>query len=472
MKNIFLLLAFAFFVFTSCQKEDEFDKIEIETITEEPQEINPEITFKAVDKNGVPISDVNLQIFEEGTQTLELLTDNSGTVTTEIALESLDKRLLLRGEKTIYEDNILRIEPEQIAAGFVEITLTSTEESTPITGANVASLLRTDVVLVRGRVTDAVGNPGGFLVYIYELDAILNNDTTLFQNYVFLDQQGFYEMLVPVDVELALSIFEIDGCATTQFKTINAEDIPLPEGYFAESIGSFSEDTTLPTNTNASQSNGATLELTFTGSVVDCDGIPVENATVRFYSVDFITPRLIGSVTTDANGYYNTILDAGCLGLPTIVATISAPNTPQVSYSVDYVEGETTVDFGDRVICGASTFSISDHYSTANRISNNHLLLESYVAGTSLIITENLNAAEQFLLVAETNTDGNWVCTSFEFYQDGELLYRNSEDFLFLLADDGDKIRLNIIGILVEILSGPDAGSDGALFQGSATIYK
>lgn len=472
MKNILFLLALVCFVFTSCQKEEEFDDIDIAVIEDEPQEINPEISFRAVDVNGTPLTDVKLQIFDEGTQKLEVFTDDSGSVTAQIPSETLEKRLLMLGEKAIYNDNILRIEPEQIEAGIVEIVLTPVEETTPINESNVSSLLSSDVVLVNGRVTDAVGNPGGFIVYIYELDAILNGDTTLFQNYVYLDGNGSYEMLVPVDVELVVSIFEFDPCSADQFRTINAQDVSFPDGFFGENIGTFTEDTTLPTNTNAGQITGQPVDLTFTRSVVDCDGLPIENSMVRFFTVDFTGGTLIGSVNTNSDGSFSRTLNVGCVGFPSYVAVINSPNTPPFSYSTAYNEGEDTVEFGEMESCGQSSFTISNHINTTDQITNNNLILAAYEEDVSVTITANTNATDQFLLTGEKMPNGFWTGTGFEFYQNGTLLYRGNQDFLLSLIDDGDRVRINLIGIEVEILSGPDAGTLGALFNGTGTIFK
>ncbi len=473
MKNILFLLALVCFVLTSCQKEEEFDEIAIEVTEQPPQEINPEVSFRAIDRNGNPLSDVKLQVFEEGTQALEVFTDNTGMVTTEIPSQTLEKRLLLLGEKEVYKDHVVRIEPEQIESGLVEIVLSPVETSASIIESNASTLVTSDVVLLNGQVTDASGNRGGFAVYIYELDAILNGDTTLFADYVLLDNpQGTYEMLVPANVDLVLSIFEFDPCSADQFRTINAEDIALPDGYFGENIGSFTEDTTLPTNTNAGEITGQPVDLTFNGKVIGCGDLPVANSFVSFYTIDFTGGSLLGSTTTDSEGIFSKTLNIGCVGYPGFVAIVNSPNTPQFSYSTNYVEGEDSVDFGELASCGQSIFTIGNHTNTGD-ITSNNLIVADYEEEVSIRITASANATDQFLLAGDKMNNGFWSMSEFEYYENGELLYRlNSQDMIFSVIDDVDRIRMNILGIEVDILSGPDAGTMGGLFSGTATIFK
>lgn len=193
---------------------------------------------------------------------------------------------------------------------------------------------------------------------------------------------------------------------------------------------------------------------------------------VSIYTIDFTGGTLIGTISTDAAGNFNETLEIGCIGAPGFVAVINSPNTPQFSYSTVYTEGSDSVEFGELESCGESIFTISNHTNTG-QISHNNLQLAAYEENVSITITQNANATEEFLFVGQTDLNGNWRGSDFEYYENGELLYKsNTDDFFFQLIDDGDRLRMNLVGFNIDILAGPDAGTIGSLIQGSAVIFK
>lgn len=473
MKNFAYFLVFSLCILvSSCNKDDAYDITETIITEEEPTEGTPDITIRTIDGVGQSVPEAAITVYVNGVNEVQEITDANGEA--QITLPTLPEgeRAFLFGEKTLYDENLIRIEPEDIQAGVVEIVLRQPEPIDGYDGSNVLPLITSSSVLVNGMVTDPLGNPAEGEVLIFEGSLFSGG----FSNSVNLDANGYYEMLVPDNQNLLLLILPDEDC--TPFNIfLNEPDVPMPPfPFYAENIGPFTQDTTLPTNTNATPNEEVSINVM--GTIMDCDNNPFPNSKLLFSNRD---GEVMDSLYTDATGAFNTIVEVTiCGGSDMLIIEVIPPASTGLDngeFYADFSSSDTQIDFGTLNIGGGCgnflTFTDDDE--------NNIIILEpielvNYDPNAMLVITESdvltgpLGSGE-INLVIEKNGPQNWSITTFEYVRDGVSLYVNNGTPVVILQDNGTTIFCVIQGLIVDVLSGPNAGQTLELSGALAVNY-
>ncbi len=452
-KNIKYLsfLGLLIFCLTSCDQEG-YDFTEETTIDGEPVFEAPELKVNVRDNDGNVISDALLHFYFDGEKKITLATDTNGEVMTELPIDANGEvNTLIFCEKEEYNDNVLRIDSEHIQSGEVDVILNNYGGF--FGGSNVQGMLNTEVIKLNGSVTDNFGNPGGFIVIVFEEDFIAIGDTSVFIDYAPI-VNGDYEILVPSNTELYLCIIELSDCTFENFTSINEEDLDLGSGLYAELIGGFFQDTTLPTNNNGGQNGSSESILEVVGSLKDCIDQPMANTEVILAVSNFSGFDTLEILNTDQDGNFFGEINRCNISSTSLVLQITPdPSTGLAAYTetLGFDSSLALLDFGDIEICYREYLQLSDG---TNEIFEENLEILNYdeANGVLDIVVINSFGNESMLFEFRKDTSGMWFGQKFEVAFGSTIAYVNTESFNVDVADfnDGFSLKCDITNLEIE----------------------
>ncbi|MEM9821093.1 MAG: hypothetical protein AAF985_08480 [Bacteroidota bacterium] len=463
----YLMLSSCFLSLFACTPDDEFDIVETQTEIEAPNEIDPEVAIIVSDPSGNLLEGVRLAYYDNGEKKTETMTDFNGQAKLVLRNHDEDTRGIVFSQKASFNDQVLRLENVHVEANQLSFTMEVPDENSPGLHTNVEGFLSNDFVLISGNVSDGTGTPGVGTVFIFEPEAVIEGDSSAFSNTTIIDENGDYELLVPQGIELYAVIYEFDVCSPNLINFINEEDVLINGSYFAQDLGAFTEDTTLPPNTNAHQTVSEEINVFLSGTALDCVGEALMDATVEVYTIGFPS-ELVATVATNGDGYYQAELTQ-CTNFPAVgVRIFSGSNFKDFSLPFDV--NDPVVDFETQSVCFDNAFQIL--VPNEGTITYTNFEIESYTAGNSLVLVETAGATQFRLKFEYDSTTTVWKGTQLELYEGTDLLYESYQDFTVFITDEGQKITGNFPGVNVIVQSGPSQGELLSLFQASFVVYK
>lgn len=147
---------------------------------------------------------------------------------------------------------------------------------------------------------------------------------------------------------LATSTTSGDSVAvSTNYKGRFAMHFPRVDGAVVLNVSynGFNEEITLSVNANYIDLNVVLDEVvlietyTVSGMVTDIDSNPIDGAIVKFYEIE--TEKVIYTVSTDATGYYETIVNAGPYAVKVKIVDVTydlGNYNVQSNVNIDFVE--------------------------------------------------------------------------------------------------------------------------------------
>ncbi len=351
MRKSYYIIGLLFILgFSACQKDLDF--IDVETITEEPRELeDTDMVIGVFDNEGVgiPNSIVNV-VYEEEIQST-IVTDENGSATYTIPAPILEnEEVFFWIQKISYYDAADKLQEENIQSGSKEFRLIDLN-SNPINaqvgngGFELEDIFNTSSVRLTGKVLDSNGSAGAATVMIFESEALNNSG---FFNLTFTDENGNWELLVPAETELKYTVYQETPCFGTS--VLNTDELVDPiTGLMAESIGPFSEDTTLPELTSLDV-GGVITESFLSGIASNCQGIPIPNVLVDI-TVEYDTYIFSNGAFTDENGLFEVVIPGCGAASSVLISYTDVVNGTEFNSDPIDTEIGSTMDLGVFMAC-------------------------------------------------------------------------------------------------------------------------
>lgn len=349
MKHTYILfiLIISIFFLESCRKEEIIEEEPIITI-DPPGEIQYPVVTGVVSNSGDPLPESNVNIYQDGTFIGKVLTDQEGKFNTaEYSLES-DGKITLDISKTEFASAYRRRNVLDLVDTELEINLVSLDlfdiGTNPLDDPGSEELFS-----FSGYIKDLLGQPStGFVAVEWEIGNIYHSYTT------YTDLNGYYELLLPIDTELRVSISD-----TICNNYLTEEEVTIFLNLEAEYFGPFAGDVILPDYINPYSSEPSIL---IDGVVVDCNGNPNSGSEITFHFNDNETFDYYIVHSLDADGVF-LFEENECLKLPyelTIYAYdyINNKTTDSLFYLIQ--ESETMITLPSFAACNDGDLSLSE----------------------------------------------------------------------------------------------------------------
>jgi hypothetical protein len=289
------LLALALLLAIGCRKERITD--DSTTTIDPPTQVETAVVSGVVINNGDPVPGASIEVYEGETLKGTLTANAKGEFNTGNLSLKLGTTVTFLAKKDALVTTPKRIVANAPAVSNVKINMPDPglSFSGPINYDNPGSA---NWVNISGYITGPDGTPAPNVTVgiLYGLVPLGTGFEAAGSWFVFTDENGYYEGLLPRD-----SVLYLFASQTTfgqyhfscESNFLNQSDVPF-SGLPLENLGAFNEDTQLPTLNNAYiPANVAKI----TGTVADCNGDPLTDFSIDL-SVKFGPTSILSEYST------------------------------------------------------------------------------------------------------------------------------------------------------------------------------
>jgi len=245
----------------SCNKEEIVVDDPI-IVVDPPSEIDyPVVTGRTLDEDG-SLSEVNISVLQAGELKGTTMSDQNGDFNTALIETDPDLDLLLILEKENYSTSYRKRSSTEIKDQQLAVQLIELDE---IYGGSsqIDYDSSEDFISLSGFIKDLDDNPSrAYIAVEYEMGSTFYSASTR------TDDLGYYELLLPKETELKVSIFSDTIC----FQYLTAQEVTIFLGLQAEVMGGFTDDVELDDYINPYTT---ALSFSISGDILQCDGTEV-----------------------------------------------------------------------------------------------------------------------------------------------------------------------------------------------------
>lgn len=338
--NILYILIFAVIFCESCRKED--ITVDEPMVTTGPsEEIEYPVATGIVSNNGTPIAEAKVNVYQNEILIGTVQSDTDGRFNTaKFELEN-DAKVTFEVSKSDFVSAYRRKKVEDLIDEELEVNLLPIDlfdvDSNPVDNPGSESLIS-----LSGYVKDLSGGPS--IAYIA---AGWQMDNLNYAVVTYPDLLGYYEILLPIDQEVMISIS--DSICNNY---LTEEEVLLFSNLQAEYFGPYDDDVVLPDYINPITSKPI---ISIEGVVKDCEGEPLFGSEITYHINDNETFDYY-IVEDLASGGVFSYYDALCLKFPydiTVFAFdyVNNMSTDTLVYTI--TEAETFISLPDFITCNA-----------------------------------------------------------------------------------------------------------------------
>ena len=433
LKNLTYLFLCLMLVLNSCGRQDEsFTESDIEIpnseLINDPTQTTSAYKMSGIveSEGGLPLGHTEVNLYQSGVLLKTTSTNESGAYTFEDLASSEQEYFV----ETINDGFKATVKSSNIEQADEEVNFILVGENNPYIPDYAVSVDPTDTTLVtiEGSFLLDEATPASGVVIVATDSSEPTLEASLI-NYAISDNVGYYEMLIPSDIDVKLS-------------ALNFCDGPMEELY----VGPYITDETLPDY----YVENSTRTVTLIGELTNCDGNPIESAIVTI-EAEYGETQTHELEVADGDlslTYYDCGIGAGYF-------TMTILDTETGAVSTSMIFNGSSHDFGSINICNPSEPESYFHV-TVNDVDyqyNNIIAITSCFCEEGLedfTIVFSIEDYGPYLLInglgemysLENNTFGN---TQFEFTsEDGTKYASYTSDIITTIT----QYDLNINGFI------------------------
>ena len=292
--NIFCLIS-CLIIFDSCRKEE---ATTLETIveTETPTEVEYPVFVGSVSNQGEGIANATVKIYQPDGLKGEVSTKEDGSFSTIGIVLDENKDVTFGAEKQEYTTTYKRRSSDLSQDEFINLSITRIDQLTSPYPGPLSNPADPNLISLTGQVESTTGTTAtGLIAY----DIVQQSGSTWgLQGGLFhTDQDGYFEILVPINTEFNYVVWEGD-CNIK----ITGNDEIIFSYLESEKIGPFTTDLQLPTLVDDVE---GPFEIYFYGEILECDGSPAFFPEVKIHYFDNADIDIISTMNADSLGNYS-----------------------------------------------------------------------------------------------------------------------------------------------------------------------